>query len=91
MSHFRPKRHVRLFLQSHADHIAIQKLRSNEQLTPQDLTELERIMVEEAVATNDDLTAIQQRGGLGLFIRSLVGLDWQAAKDAFAAFSKAVY
>jgi type I restriction enzyme R subunit len=77
---------VRHFLQSHADHITILKLRRNEQLTPQDLSELERILVEEAVATNDDLTAINDEGGLGLFIRSLVGLERDAAKNAFAGF-----
>ena len=77
---------VRHFLQSHTDHITIQKLRRNEQLTPQDLEELERIMVEEAVATNDDLTALNDQGGLGLFIRSLVGLERDAAKAAFAGF-----
>jgi type I restriction enzyme R subunit len=77
---------VRHFLQSHADHITILKLRRNEQLTPQDLSELERIMVEEAVATNDDLTALHDQGGLGLFIRSLVGLERDAAKNAFAGF-----
>ena len=43
-------------------------------------------MVEEAVATNDDLTAIHDEGGLGLFIRSLVGLERDAAKNAFAGF-----
>lgn len=61
---------VRHFLQAHADHITILKLRRNEQLTTQDLDQLERIMVEESVATNDDLTALQDQGGLGLFIRS---------------------
>ena len=77
---------VRHFLQSHADHITILKLRRNEQLTPLDLAELERIMLEEAVATNDDLTALNDQGGLGLFIRSLVGLERDAAKEAFASF-----
>ena len=77
---------VRHFLQSHADHITIRKLRRNEQLTPLDLAELERIMLEEAVATNDDLTALNDQGGLGLFIRSLVGLERDAAKGAFAEF-----
>lgn len=77
---------VRHFLQSHADHITILKLRRNEQLTPQDLEELERIMLEEAVATSVDLTAVRDGGGLGLFIRSLVGLERDAAKRAFAGF-----
>lgn len=77
---------VRHFLNQHADHITIQKLRRNEQLTPQDLAELERIMREEAVASATDLQALQSEGGLGMFIRSLVGLERDAAKAAFADF-----
>jgi len=75
---------VRHFLQTHADHITIIKLRRNEQLTPQDLAELERILIDEGGASGDDLAVIHADGGLGLFIRSLVGLERDAAKDAFA-------
>jgi type I restriction enzyme R subunit len=77
---------VRHFLKQHADHITIQKLRRNEQLTPQDLAELERIMVEQSVASSDDIADLQTEGGLGLFVRSLVGLERDAAKAAFAGF-----
>jgi type I restriction enzyme R subunit len=77
---------VRHFLAGHADHITIQKLRRNEQLTPQDIAELERILIEEAVTSKDDLANIRTDGGLGLFIRSLTGLERDAAKNAFAAF-----
>ncbi len=75
---------VRHFLNAHADHITIQKLHRNEQLTPQDIAELERILREETEASDDDIAAITSEGGLGLFIRSLIGLDRDAAKDAFA-------
>ncbi|MFM0122842.1 DEAD/DEAH box helicase family protein [Paraburkholderia sp. RL18-101-BIB-B] len=77
---------VRHFLKTHADHITVQKLRRNEQLTPQDLSELERILLEEGVGTNDDLVNLGADGGLGLFVRSLVGLERDAAKVAFADF-----
>lgn len=77
---------VRHFLKIHADHITIIKLRRNEQLTPQDLEELERIMVEETGASNDELATVKADGGLGLFVRSLVGLERDAAKTAFAEF-----
>ena len=78
---------MRHFLKTHADHITIQKLRRNEQLTGQDLVELERIVRAEADASDDDLDTIKANdGGLGLFIRSLVGLERDAAKDAFAGF-----
>ena len=75
---------VRHFLKAHSDHITIQKLHRNEQLTPQDLAELERILREETEASDDDIAVITSEGGLGLFIRSLIGLDRDAAKDAFA-------
>ena len=77
---------VQDFLKRHLDHITIQKLRRNEQLTPHDLSELERILVEEVGATDSDLDEVRTHGGLGLFVRSLVGLERDAAKAAFAGF-----
>jgi type I restriction enzyme, R subunit len=79
-------RKVRHFLNQHENHITIQKLRRNEQLTPQDLAELERMFVAESVASSEDLERIRSEGGLGLFVRSLVGLDREAAKQAMAGF-----
>lgn len=78
---------VRHFLETHADHIALIKIRRNEQLTDQDLAELSRMFAEEGVADPDYLENVsRERGGLGLFLRDLVGLDREAAKDAFATF-----
>lgn len=77
---------ARDFLKRHADHLTIQKLRRNEQLTPQDLSELERILVEDVGATDSDLEEARASGGLGIFVRSLVGLERDAAKAAFADF-----
>ncbi len=75
------------FLREHQDHIAIHRLRMNEPLTPTDLAELERMLVAAGVGTPDDLARAKETSkGLGLFIRSLVGLDREAAKRAFAAF-----
>lgn len=74
------------FLKRHLDHLTIQKLRRNERLTPQDLTELERILVEQVGATDADLEEARAAGGLGLFVRSLVGLERDAAKAALADF-----
>ncbi len=54
---------ARDFLKRHLDHITIQKLRRNEQLTPQDLAELERILVEEVGATEGDLDELRAQGG----------------------------
>ena len=84
MSRFRMK--ARLFLKDHADHIAILKLRRNEPLTPTDLSELERMFVEAGVVDAPSLDQVKSEGGLGLFVRSLVGLDREAAKAAFSEF-----
>jgi type I restriction enzyme R subunit len=56
-------------------------------LTPADIGELERMLVAAGVGTSAELSrAKQESWGLGLFIRSLVGLDREAAKQAFGQF-----
>lgn len=77
---------VRHFLKEHEDHITIQKLRRNEPLTAQDLGELERVFVEAGIAEQADLEKMKADGGIGVFIRSLVGMDREAAKHVFDAF-----
>lgn len=77
---------VRHFLSQHQDHITIAKLKRNEQLTPQDLSELESMFVAEGVGGPEDIEEIRNEGGLGLFVRSLVGLDREAAKKALDSF-----
>ena len=84
MERFRRK--AQYFLQENAHHIAVLKLRKNEPLTPTDLSELERMFVEAGVAEASDIERVRADGGLGLFVRSLVGLDREAAKAAFATF-----
>ena len=82
---FRAK--VRHFLKAHEDHLTIHKLRTNEPLTPSDLAELEKMLNESGIGTADDLEkAKTENHGLGLFVRSLIGLDRQAAKNALNAF-----
>jgi type I restriction enzyme R subunit len=81
------KAKARDFLRAHQDHIAINKLRMNKRLTPTDLAELERMLAESGVAAATDLQrAKQEAAGLGLFVRSLIGLDREAAKAAMAGF-----
>ena len=79
------RRKARQFLKPYENHIAIIKVKRNEPLTTTDLAELERIFVE-AGADDASLAAMQADGGLSRFVRSLVGLDREAAKQAFAEF-----
>ncbi len=75
------------FLRAHEDHVAIQKLRRNKPLTKSDLAELERMLVANGVGALEDLDrAKAESHGLGLFVRSLIGLDREAAKEALGTF-----
>ena len=80
---FREK--VEAYIRGHADHIAIQRLRRNRPLTATDLAELERILIEQGEGTPEALARVTGERGLGVFVRSLVGLDRAAAEEAFAA------
>lgn len=82
---FRAK--ARQFLREHESDVTIHKLRWNMRLTTKDLVNLEQIMIDDGVGTPAEFTkAKQESGGLGLFIRSLVGLDREAAKKALGHF-----
>jgi len=82
---FRAK--ARAFLREHQDHITIHKLRMNKVLTATDLEELERMLVQSGIGGKEDIArAKEEAHGLGLFVRSLVGLDREAAKEALAGF-----
>ena len=82
---FREK--ARAFLRQHEDHVAIHRLRMNEPLTPQDLQELERMLIQSGVGDENQVgRAKVEAQGLGLFVRSLTGLDREAAKRVFGDF-----
>ncbi len=82
---FRAK--ARDFLRQHEDHLSIRKLRRNKPLTASDLTEVEAMLTGAGVGGPEDVKkAASESHGLGLFVRSLVGLDRESAKQAFAGF-----
>jgi type I restriction enzyme R subunit len=74
------------FLKAHENEPVIHKLRWNEPLTTADLDALEKILVEAGAGTPDDLSKVRSGSGLGLSVRSIVGLDREAAKRAFDGF-----
>lgn len=79
---FRAK--ARAYLRDHEDHLALQRLRRNLPLTIGDLEALEEMLVESGAGTEEDIArAREEAHGLGLFVRSLVGLDRAAATAAF--------
>ena len=78
-----------MFLQSHEDRLALHKLRRNQPLTATDLEELERLLMEAGGSAADIAKARSESTSLGMFVRSLVGLDRAAAKELFNEFLSA--
>jgi type I restriction enzyme, R subunit len=78
---------TRQFLKEHENEGPIQKLRFNEPLTTDDLEQLEQMLIAAGVGTQEEINrAKAESQGLGLFVRSLVGLDREAAKKALGHF-----
>jgi type I restriction enzyme R subunit len=78
------------YLKSHLDDLVIHRLRMNEPLTPVDLQELETTL--QSIGEDEGqglLTGLLERSGapsLVHFVRSLVGMDSQAAQAAFSDY-----
>jgi type I restriction enzyme R subunit len=78
------------FLDTHADNLALRKLRTGRELTALDLEELETILVNAGGVDASQLRSqATDAGGLGRLIRSIVGLDRSAAEEALADFVSA--
>ena len=81
------KAKTRDFLRQHENKLAINKLRRNLPITALDLAELEAILLEQAVGDSSLVErAKEDSHGLGLFVRSLVGLERAAASEAMNSF-----
>ncbi len=70
------------YLREHLDNLALQRLRRNKQITASDLSELEQMLLASG-GQDADITWATGQGGLGVFVRHLVGLDRAAATEAF--------
>ena len=73
------------YVRQHQNNNAIAKLKSNIPLTKDDVAELEKILWNE-VGTKDEYTSEYGEKPLGEFVREIVGLDMNAAKEAFSEF-----
>ena len=73
------------YVRQHQDNSVIAKLKSNVPLTKDDIEMLEKILWSE-VGTKDEYTAEYGEKPLGEFVREIVGLDMNAAKEAFSEF-----
>lgn len=73
------------YIRQHQDNTAIAKLKTNRPLTAGDVKELEKILWGE-VGTKLEYEAEFGQKPLGEFVREIVGLDMNAAKEAFAKY-----
>jgi type I restriction enzyme R subunit len=79
------KKKAEYYVRTHQDMATIAKLKSNQPLTKHDLEILEEVLWSE-VGTKEQYEKEYGNQPLGEFVRSIVGLDMNAAKQAFAAY-----
>ena len=77
---------ARAYLKAHEDNVALQRLRRNRQLTKADLDALERLLEQAGGGRAEIERAAAEPGGLGLFVRTLVGLERSAVEEALSRF-----
>ncbi len=75
------------YVRQNQDHVVIAKLKNNEPLTSMDVEVLEEILWSE-LGTKEEYEAEYGNKPLGEFVREIVGLDMNAAKEAFAEYSE---
>ncbi len=79
------KAKAEFYVRQHQDNIAIAKLKTNQPLTETDIESLEQILWKE-IGSRDDYEREYGHKPLGEFVREIVGLDMNAAKEAFSEF-----
>ena len=73
------------YIRKHQDNLVIAKLKKNQPLTGVDIELLEQILWNE-IGTKQDYENEYGEKPLGEFVREIVGLDMNAAKEAFSAY-----
>ena len=79
------KEKAEFYIRQHEDNLVISKLRTNKPLTSMDISALEEILWKE-VGTKQDYEQEFGNKPLGEFVREIVGLDMNAAKEAFSLY-----
>lgn len=79
------KAKAEFYIRQHQDNIVIAKLKTNKPLTSSDISVLEQILWNE-VGTKQDYEQEYGQKPLGEFVREIVGLDMNAAKEAFSEY-----
>lgn len=73
------------YVREHQGNIAIAKLKTNQSLTGEDIKSLEKILWSD-LGTKEDYEKEYGEKPLGEFVREIVGLDMNTAKEAFSVY-----
>jgi type I restriction enzyme R subunit len=83
LANYRAK--VEFYIREHQGSGAIAKLKSNKPLSADDVVELEEVLYKD-LGTKEDYEKEYGKVPLGELVRSIVGLDMNAAKEAFSVY-----
>lgn len=84
------KDRVERYLRENRDHLVIYKITHNQAITPAELNQLEEILFDgQQCGTREDYVSFYGDQPLGVFVRSILGLDIEAAQALFADFLSA--
>lgn len=81
------KKRIERFIRENERHITIHRIKNNLPITKKELEEVEKMILSMDSKINKDVLEQTLEGQtLGQFIRSIIGLDINAAKEAFSEF-----
>lgn len=81
------RKRVQRFINEHRDHVTIRRLRNNEPVSSTDVAALEDILfAEDGAIQREKYEKTFGEKPLGVLVRSVVGLNRKAAKEAFSEF-----
>ena len=79
------RKKVEFYLKEHQDELAIYKLRNNKKLTKQDIETLERVLFNE-LGSKEEYEKEYGKTPVTQLVRKILGLDRNAANEAFSEF-----
>ncbi|HAT4332811.1 DEAD/DEAH box helicase family protein [Clostridium perfringens] len=79
------RKKVEFYLKEHKDELAIYKLRNNKKLTEQDIQTLERVLFNE-LGSKEEYEKEYGKTPVTQLVRKILGLDRNAANEAFSEF-----
>ncbi len=80
------RRKIEQFFRENENHLTIRRIRSNQVITQAELDELERMLFAQGNFSKEEVVAAIEHQPLTRFIRSILGLEIQAAKALFSEF-----